>query len=76
MKTPLTVILSNADMLERQIMSENDTQAARWIENIHVEGTRMRRLVESMLFLARSDAPSRPHQGSAWIGAMQSKVVY
>ncbi len=77
MKTPLTVILSNADMLERQIMSENDTQAARWIENIHVEGTRMRRLVESMLFLARSDAAisTTSRQRMDWSDAVESSVL-
>ncbi len=58
-------------------MSENDTQAARWIENIHVEGTRMRRLVESMLFLARSDAAisTASRQRVDWSDAVESSVL-
>ncbi|MDR3765766.1 MAG: HAMP domain-containing sensor histidine kinase, partial [Butyricicoccus sp.] len=77
MKTPLTVILSNADMLERQTPADNKTQAARWIENIHVEGTRLRRLVESMLFLARSDAAisTAPRQRMDWSDAVESSVL-
>ena len=52
LKTPLTVILSNAEMLERADLSE---KAARWRDNIHSEARQMKSLVEQMLTLARAD---------------------
>ncbi len=52
LKTPLTVILSNAELLEHASLSE---RPARWADNIHAEARRMRTLVEEMLTLARSD---------------------
>lgn len=54
LKTPLTVILSNADLLEEEEgLSE---QARHWTENIHTGGAQMRELVEQLLLLARSDS--------------------
>ena len=59
LKTPLTVILSNAELLERSELAE---RPARWADNIHSEAARMRTLVEEMLTLARADnAPSTVH---------------
>ena len=56
LKTPLTVILSNAELLEA---SELDERPRRWTENIRAESGRMKTLVEEMLTLARADnAPS------------------
>ena len=52
LKTPLTVILSNAELLEAAPM---DPRPARWADNIHSEAKRMRSLVEEMLTLARAD---------------------
>ena len=52
LKTPLTVILSNAELLEA---SPLDDRPARWADNIHSEAKRMRSLVEEMLTLARAD---------------------
>ena len=52
LKTPLTVILSNAELLERTDLPD---RPARWADNIHSEARRMKRLVEQMLTLARSD---------------------
>ena len=58
LKTPLTVILSNAELLERTDLPD---RPARWADNIHSEARRMKRLVEQMLTLARSDnAASAP----------------
>ena len=54
LKTPLTVILSNAEMVAREV--SGDRQNARRMENIQAEGLRMKRLIEEMLTLARSDA--------------------
>lgn len=53
LKTPLTVILSSADMLQSGA-GEADSRL-RWMENIRAEGERMRRLVEDMLSLTRSE---------------------
>ena len=52
LKTPLTVILSNAELLEA---SPLDDRPARWADNIHSEAKQMRSLVEEMLTLARAD---------------------
>ncbi|MBR4210803.1 MAG: HAMP domain-containing histidine kinase [Oscillibacter sp.] len=57
LKTPLTVILSNAELLDASGLSE---RPQRWAENIRAEAVRMKTLVEEMLTLARADseAPS------------------
>lgn len=52
LKTPLTVILSNAEMLESSPLEE---RPARWADNIRSEARRMKSLVEEMLTLARAD---------------------
>ena len=52
LKTPLTVILSNAELLEQ---AELPDKPARWSDNILSEAGRMRSLVEEMLTLARAD---------------------
>lgn len=57
LKTPLTVILSNAELLENTGM---DKRPYRWVDNIHSEAIRMKLLVEQMLVLARSDNMERP----------------
>lgn len=53
LKTPMTVILSNAELLEAAPLDE---RPARWADNIHSEASRMKQLVEEMLTLARADA--------------------
>ena len=52
LKTPLTVILSNAELLEALPMEE---RPARWRDNILSEARQMKTLVEEMLTLARAD---------------------
>ena len=52
LKTPLTVILSNAEMLESTLLED---RPARWADNIRSEARRMKQLVEEMLTLARAD---------------------
>ena len=52
LKTPLTVILSNAELLESAPLEE---RPARWADNIHSEARQMKSLVEEMLTLARAD---------------------
>ena len=57
LKTPLTVILSNAELLESADLGD---RSARWADNIHSEARQMKTLVEEMLTLVRADnmAPS------------------
>ena len=52
LKTPLTVILSNAELLDGAVLPE---KPARWTDNIRSESLRMKALVEEMLTLARAD---------------------
>jgi len=57
LKTPLTVILSNAELLEATPLEE---RPERWVDNIHTEARQMKVLVEEMLTLARADNLNRP----------------
>ena len=52
LKTPLTVILSNAALLSGAAL---EPRPARWADNIHSEAGQMKTLVEEMLTLARAD---------------------
>lgn len=56
LKTPLTVILSNAELLESAPLED---RPARWADNIHSEAQQMKSLVEEMLTLARADNMTR-----------------
>lgn len=55
LKTPLTVILADSDILLTHPQDQISTQK-KWIESIHLEAERMKKLVENLLFLAKSDA--------------------
>ena len=59
LKTPLTVILADSDIL---LAHANDTidHQGKWINSIQSEAQRMKKLVESLLFLAKSDANRLP----------------
>lgn len=54
LKMPLTVILANIGILlaHRQ---DTITQQFKWVENTQAEATRMKKLVDDLLFLAKSD---------------------
>ena len=52
LKTPLTVILSNAELLYGTGLAE---KPARWTDNIRSEARQMKSLVEEMLILAQAD---------------------
>jgi signal transduction histidine kinase len=54
LKTPLTVILSNVDMME-SCGEGLDERQLRWLDNIRASSGQMRQLVEELLTLARSD---------------------
>lgn len=51
LKTPLTVIISNADM----ILARPREDPRPWAENIQAEGARMKALTQELLALARTD---------------------
>ena len=53
LKTPLTVILTNVELLQSPVCNENDR--ARFSQNILVMSRRMRGLTEELLELARMD---------------------
>ncbi len=55
LKTPLTVILANMDIMSANPNSTIEEQQ-KWIENTKSEAKRMTDLVNDMLFLARGDA--------------------
>jgi len=57
LKTPLTVILSNAELLGSAPLED---RSARWADNIRSEAVQMKGLVEEMLTLARADNMVRP----------------
>jgi len=59
LKTPITVILANLDILNAH---REDTvgKQSRWIENTKEEAERMKQLIQDLLFLAKSDANSVP----------------
>ena len=56
LKTPLTVILSNAELMDSAGL---DPRPARWADNIRSEAQQMKTLVEEMLTLARADNMKR-----------------
>lgn len=59
LKTPLTVILANTDILLSHKQDSVATQV-KWIENTKTEAKRMKQLVEDLLFLAKYDADHKP----------------
>lgn len=61
LKTPLTVILANLKILLAH-KEETISSQERWIRNTQSETESMKKLVEELLFLARSDAHTAPSE--------------
>lgn len=59
LKTPLTVILANLGILDAH-KQETIASQHQWLDNTHSEAQRMKKLVEDLLFLAKSDALEIP----------------
>jgi signal transduction histidine kinase len=59
LKTPLTVILANAGILKNSCGAPA-RELLRWIDNTEAEGQRMKKLVDDLLFLAKSDGAGPP----------------
>ncbi|MCH5199286.1 MAG: HAMP domain-containing histidine kinase [Oscillospiraceae bacterium] len=75
LKTPLTVILANCDILSAH---KDDTvnDQHKWIESTNEEATHMKELVDKMLFLAKSES-MKPHRvnGEVDISELATKLV-
>lgn len=61
LRTPLTVILANIGIL---LSHRKDTieKQYKWVENTQAEASRMKKLVDDLLFLAKLDAVQKPVQ--------------
>lgn len=57
LKTPLTVILSSADLASEE---QDGTKVRQYVEGIRAESLRMKALVEDMLTLARAESGTKP----------------
>lgn len=55
LKTPLTVILANLNILTAH-REEPISSQMRWVDNTRTEASRMKELVENLLFLAKSES--------------------
>ena len=62
LKTPLTVITANAELLEERCAGLPE-EAKRWLSNINQECRDMRTLVESLLLLAKGDTWTKRKDG-------------
>jgi len=59
LKTPLTVILANTGILKSN-RSSTIEQQMNWVENTGAEAARMKKLVDNLLFLAKTDDAELP----------------
>lgn len=59
LRTPLTVILANTGILLSH-REDRISDQVKWIEHTEAEALRMKKLVEDLLFLAKSDADHKP----------------
>ena len=59
LKTPLTVILANNNILQGH-PEETVSSQKQWIDSTADEASRMKKLIDQMLFLAKSDASNAP----------------
>ncbi len=53
LKTPTTVILANTSILA---LNDNLKEDKKWVDYIDIEARRMKKLIDDLLFLSRSDA--------------------
>lgn len=61
LKTPLTVILANQNILKSHVQDTVASQQ-KWIDSTGEEAQHMRRLVDDLLFLAKADADMEQRQ--------------
>lgn len=65
LKTPLTVILANLNILQQHSKESIDAQQ-KWIDNTQAEASRMKTLVDDLLFLAKTDAAQRSQERTSF----------
>lgn len=58
LKTPLTIITANAELLKDRCQGMAP-EVDKWLDNVNQECVQMRRLVESLLMLARNDTAKK-----------------
>ena len=75
LKTPLTVILTDTELLESDSCSEEDRK--RFASSIHTMGEQMRGLVEELLSLTRADRadPAKTKQTVDWSHCVEEAVL-
>lgn len=75
LKTPLTVILTDTELLESDTCSEEDRK--RFASSIHTMGEQMRGLVEELLSLTRADRadPAKTQQQLDWSHCVEEAVL-
>ena len=73
LKTPLTVITANTELLQEQYTGIS-TEADKWLEHILQECREMRFLVESLLLLAKNDALT-PKKGTFHLFSLSDLVM-
>ncbi len=59
LKTPLTVILANLSILSSH-RSKSVASQQKWLDSTHDEAVQMKKLVDDLLYLAKSDAQQSP----------------
>ncbi|MCI2061298.1 MAG: HAMP domain-containing histidine kinase [Eubacteriaceae bacterium] len=76
LKTPLTVILANNDiLLSKGHVDKTVTDQKQWVESTKTEAVHMKKLVDNLLFLARSDAAEAASQKIVFSEVVLSDVV-
>jgi Signal transduction histidine kinase len=76
LKTPLTVILANNDiLLSKGHVDKTVTDQKQWVESTQMEAVHMKKLVDNLLFLARSDAAEAASQKIIFSEVVLSDVV-
>ena len=73
LKTPLTVITANTELLQEQYTGIS-TEADKWLEHILQECREMRFLVENLLLLAKNDALT-PKKGTFHLFSLSDLVM-
>ncbi|MBQ7639330.1 MAG: HAMP domain-containing histidine kinase [Clostridia bacterium] len=75
LKTPLTVILANCDILNAHREDTVEDQH-KWVESTNEEATHMKELVDKMLFLAKSES-MKPQQivGEVDVSELATKIA-
>lgn len=72
LKTPLTVILSSAELLQSMVSADAE-KPQQWLENITAESKRMQRLIDDMLTLTKSQ--NERHQSLLCLSDMVENAV-